>query len=109
MAEKAKAAIGKYPDKTQFDAGKQEFHAALGTIREMFFQRPADNLGVEWRDRFLAVVQSHIQEGRQKYIDFIKGLPAETSRTGVQWLETVITSLCAVAQGLMQSLDLFKK
>ncbi|MFO8241080.1 MAG: hypothetical protein R6T90_08785 [Dissulfuribacterales bacterium] len=109
MADKAKAAIGKYPDKKQFDAGKQEFYAAVKTIRDIFFQLPVNNLGAEWRDGFIASVHTHIQGGGKKYIDFIKGLPADASRTGVQWLETIIERLCGETQGLMPSLDLFKK
>ena len=109
MADKARTSIGKYPDRKQSEAGKKELYAAVETIREMFTKSPANSLGAELRDSFLAAVNTHIQGGGQKYIDFIKGLSADTSKAGVKWLEAIIDSLCDEAQGLMPSLDLVIK
>jgi bifunctional UDP-N-acetylglucosamine pyrophosphorylase/glucosamine-1-phosphate N-acetyltransferase len=108
MADKAKNAIGKYPDRKQSESGKKELYAALGTIRDMF-KGPTDSLSVESRDSFLAAVNAHIQGGDQSYIDFIKALPADASKAGVTWLEAIIDSLCDQARALMPSLDLFRK
>jgi len=109
MADKAKTSIGKYPDRKQSEAGKKELYAAVETIREMFSKSPANSLGAELRDSFLVAVNTHIRGGGQNYISFIKGLSADTSEAGVKWLEAIIGSLCAEAQGLMPSLNLFAK
>jgi UDP-N-acetylglucosamine/UDP-N-acetylgalactosamine diphosphorylase len=109
MADKAKTSIEKYPDRKESEAGKKELYAAVETIRELFSKSPASGLGVKLRDGFIATVNSHIQSGGQKYIDFIKGLSADTSEAGVIWLKAIVDSLCAEAQGLMPSLELYKK
>lgn len=109
MANKAKTSIDKYPDRKQLETGKKEFFSAIEAIQEMISKNFTNSHGVELRDSFLAVVNQNIQSGGQKYIDFIKGLSADTSKAGVKWLETIIASFCVEAQGLMPSLGLFKK
>lgn len=109
LADNAKTSIGKYPDKNHSEAGKIEFCAAVETIRELFSNNSAHSIGVELRDSFLTDVHTHIQDGGRKYIDFIKGLSADTSKAGIQWLETIIDYLCDEARVLMPSLDMLTK
>ncbi len=109
LAEKANAAIDKYPDRKESEAGKKELFAAVESIREWFSKPVMDSHSDELRDRFLTEITSRLQGGEAKYIEFIKGLPAGTSAAGVQWLEAIIDRYCREAQGLMPSLELSKK
>lgn len=105
MAEKAMASVEKYPENKQSEAGKKELYAAMDSIREMFFNARPDARSSEG---FPAAVAARAQDGDQKYTDFIKGLPAEMSSIGSQWLESLIAAHCEGARRLMPSLNLFE-
>jgi UDP-N-acetylglucosamine/UDP-N-acetylgalactosamine diphosphorylase len=109
MADKAMAAVDRYPDRKQSESGKKEFSAAVEPLREMFSKGKANSQSDAMRDQFLSDLQYRIQAGNPKYTDFIRGLPAETSGAGVKWLESIISGYCREARGLMPALELFKK
>lgn len=109
MAAKAKASIGKYPERQHYDAGKREFGEAMGAIREIFVQLPADNLAPALRADFLAAAQPDLASEGRTYIEFVKGLPGGQCGAGVRWLQAIVDHLCLDAAGLVPSLDLFAR
>lgn len=109
MAAKAKASIGRYEDRQQSDAGKREFYDAMQAIDGLFAGGPAEHIGAAQRSSFLDAAHVQGQSDDQKYVDFIKGLPAETSEAGARWLQAIVDHLCRQAQALMPSLHLFSK
>jgi bifunctional UDP-N-acetylglucosamine pyrophosphorylase / glucosamine-1-phosphate N-acetyltransferase len=109
MADKVKVSIEKYPEKKQSEAGKEEFHIAVEKIQEIFVGTPESSLNGELRDSFLSTVNTNKQDSDKNYIEFIKGLPVNISRSGSQWLKTIVNNLCSEVNGFMPSLSLFKK
>lgn len=109
MADKAMISIEKYPGKKQSEAGKKEFYYAADRIPEVFTKNHADKIKGELRESFLAAIYGHKKEDEKNYIEFIKGLPVNISKTGTKWLEAIVDGLCSEAGGFMPSLNLFNK
>ena len=65
MADKARSSIGNHPDGKQSEAGKQELHAAVETIWQLFTKSPANCLGAGLRDGFLAAADTQLRGAGQ--------------------------------------------
>ena len=76
---------------------------------ELFSSRSGADAGAAPRERFLSAFGRHKRGHGGSYIEVVQGLPADISREGTVWLETIIRELCAQVGALFPSLDLLTK
>ena len=86
------------------DPGSREFHERGVELRELFTTVPEP----PGEQRFLTVFQAAAAEAGRSYTETIQGLTPDTSALGVQWLEQIVEALCARADELLPTMDLFR-
>lgn len=93
--------------KTKTTAGptikKKEFIERIDPLCELFTNDQCIHAGIEYRDRFLSLLDKNKDENDRYYLENIISLPSEGSLLGTQWLDSIINMLTQKAAGILPS------
>ena len=109
MAEKMPKSAGNPAPKTRPLSLKEEFARHVDQACELFSSRSGAGGGADHRERFLSAFGEHKRNHGGSYIEVVKSLPADLSREGTQWLETIVRGLSVQVGALFPSLDSSRK
>lgn len=76
----------------------------MKAVFEQMLEYPGES---EPMDRFLAIIDSHLEKGQNIYLDTIQGLTAEETGVGVEWLESIVNKTKREVMRLMPSMNSF--
>ncbi|HNS14927.1 MAG TPA: hypothetical protein PKM08_06315 [Syntrophorhabdaceae bacterium] len=89
--------------------GRKEFHEKFVEIEKLFASGMASDMIGKSRDDFLSSFDKTSRGSKENYIAAIKGLPADVSEKGVEWLQQIVDAFCRKTQIIMPSLAMFGK
>ncbi len=109
MASKMPVTPGKGQDTTKTPGAQKEFFERFKAVEELLAKDGAEIVDEEKKDRFLTALGKHREGQRGDYIEVIQSLPQDVSRTGTQWLDSIVDLICGQVATVLPALGLLKK
>ncbi len=109
LAEKAKLPSQHDTEKIPEAAGRNEFAERFPEIEGLFAAAIRDSIIEKHRDDFLSASANARERKGANYIAVIQTLPANVSKKGTLWLQSIVDNLCEKIREIIPSLRLFGK
>lgn len=90
-------------------AGRREFGERFDRIQELFSEALRSDAAERYKNDFLSSFERLRGKAASDYISSIQALPAEVSRLGTLWLQSVVEAYSLKAQEALPSLLIFEK